>query len=79
MVMTLCRERRGLILRVGVHSFNKSSIVTTTGLQSAREEEEKEDRESKELMGKLVTAVNVSRDKEIKMFIVAFAEIHGIN
>ena len=78
MVMTLCRERRGLILRVGVHSFNKSSIVTTTGLQSAREEE-KEDRESKELMGKLVTAVNVSRDKEIKMFIVAFAEIHGIN
>ena len=78
MVMTLCRERRGLILRVDVHSFNKSSIVTTTGLQSAREEE-KEDRESKELMGKLVTAVNVSRDKEIKMFIVAFAEIHGIN
>ena len=66
-------------MRVGVHSFNKSSIVTTTGLQSAREEEEKEDRESKELMGKLVTAVNVSRDKEIKMFIVAFAEIHGIN
>ena len=64
---------------MGVHSFNKSSIVTTTGLQSAREEEEKEDRESKELMGKLVTAVNVSRDKEIKMFIVAFAEIHGIN
>ena len=78
MVMILCRERRGLILRVDVHSFNKSSIVTTTGLQSAREEE-KEDRESKELMGKLVTAVNVSRDKEIKMFIVAFAEIHGIN
>ena len=65
-------------MRVDVHSFNKSSIVTTTGLQSAREEE-KEDRESKELMGKLVTAVNVSRDKEIKMFIVAFAEIHGIN
>ena len=79
MVMILCRERRGLILRADVHSFNKSSIVTTTGLQSAREEEEKEDRESKELMGKLVTAVNVSRDKEIKMFIVAFAEIHGIN